>query len=581
MNSNVRKLLFMIPLPILSISFCLEAKRSPFDVSSKSPTSSAILSRAFSGTTATATSSTSTATTSPTSTYTGTKTFTSLVPGESFSFDPKFTGQITSITISPAASTLPPGISFDPTTGIVSGTPIAQNAAYPLTTFTITATGPNGTVPVTFDISVLGSGDNVWTKLVAGSGGHTYGTYGGLNHDSGYLYVSGTSSASSIDSISNLESAGYNSGLITKYSTSGTKAWTVLFGTDTPANININVSANYLDSSGNIYVSGVVWPSGATGTFHSNSIPNQRTLFVTKYNSSGTRLWTSVKNTVPCTGGYLTVDSSGNSYITGTVLAGGLDSFVNSAWTDDGLPLVKFDSNGNWVATGGASAGSSTNGNLAGRGVATDASGNIYVLAQANKNAPCGFGGANYGASLLKFNSSLVYQTCTALGNAAYQTYALGLSKDSSGNFYATGYTAGNLGGQTKTGALDMFIVQYNSSMSIAWVRLLGVSGANTYGNWVTVDSQNNVYVTGNTNGNLDGQTKSGAQDMFIAKYDTSGNRIWTKLLGSSGSTADGQGVTFDSNSTMYVSGSINGSIGSETNSYAPNNALMITRFVK
>ncbi len=126
-----------------------------------------------------------------------------------------------------------------------------------------------------------------------------------------------------------------------------------------------------------------------------------------------------------------------------------------------------------------------------------------------------------------------------------------------------------------------MFIAKYSSGMVLQWVRLSGVAAANTYGNWITLDSTNNIYVTGNTNGNLDGQTKSGVQDMFVIKYDTSGNKIWTKLLGSSGSTADGQGVTFDTAGTMYASGTINGNIGGQTNAAAPNYALMITRFVK
>lgn len=572
-----RNLTVSICLILFSVNQCLQTKRSGFD--SSKPQSAVI--QYLAGISAVFIPSGVSVSSSPSSTYSGSKDFSSAVPGEYFELNPGFTGQISSISLSP--STLPAGISFDPSTGKVSGTPTLTNSGFPSTEYTITAVGPNGAVTFTFQLGVLGSGANVWTKLIAGNGGHTYGTQGGLNYDpvSGYLYGTGTTNAASLDSINNLESAGYNSGLIVKYSTSGTKSWTVLFGTDTPANININVSANYLDSSGNIYVSGVVWPSSATGTMNSLSIPNQRTLFVTKYNSSGTRLWTAVKNSVPCTGGYLTVDSSGNSYVTGTVLSGGLDSFTNLAWTDDGLPVVKFDSSGNWVTTGGASASSTANGNLAGNGITTDTSGNIYVIAQANKNAPCGFGGTNYGASLLKFNSSLVYQSCTALGNSAYHTFPYGISKDSAGNFYVTGNTAGNLSGQTKSGSVDMFIAKYNSSMTIQWVRLLGVAGAATTGNWITTDSQNNIYVTGNTNGNLDGQTKSGNQDMFIAKYDTSGSRIWTKLLGSSGSTADGKGVTFDSNSTMYASGSINGSIGSETNAYAPYNAFMITRFVK
>lgn len=352
MDSNVIKLLFLI-IPF-SFSFCLKAKKSPFDVSKPSSTSGLIAAAGIKVTSSSSSTSSST-TAAPASSYSGSKTFTSLVPGESFSFDPKFTGQITSITISPAASTLPPGITFDPTTGIVSGTPTPQTSAYPQTTFTITATGPNGTVPITFDISVLGSGDNVWTKLLAGTGGNTQATSGGLIHDpiSGNLYITGTTTGTSIEGMNTLETSGYNTGLLTKYTIQGEKVWTVLLGTATVVDTNINVASNYVDSAGNIYVSGTVWTNASAATFESYSIPggSSRRLFVTKYNSAGTKLWTTVKNATTATGGYLTVDSSGNSYIAGTVLAPSMDSFTNTGWTDDGLPLVKFDTNGNWVST--------------------------------------------------------------------------------------------------------------------------------------------------------------------------------------------------------------------------------------
>ena len=50
----------------------------------------------------------------------------------------------------------------------------------------------------------------------------------------------------------------------------------------------------------------------------------------------------------------------------------------------------------------------------------------------------------------------------------------------------------------------------------------LGTS-SNDYGNGVTVDSSNNIYVTGTTNGGLDGNTHSGGQDLFLVKYNSSG----------------------------------------------------------
>ena len=118
----------------------------------------------------------------------------------------------------------------------------------------------------------------------------------------------------------------------------------------------------------------------------------------------------------------------------------------------------------------------------------------------------------------------------------------------------------------------------------LLFFSLAGIAGANTVANSIVLSndgSGNYLYITGYTEGNLDGQTKTGVRDLFITKYDLSGTRQWTKLLGSAGSSTNGNAIAFDNNGTMYAAGSINGDIGGQTNPAAPNNALMITRFVK
>ena len=50
----------------------------------------------------------------------------------------------------------------------------------------------------------------------------------------------------------------------------------------------------------------------------------------------------------------------------------------------------------------------------------------------------------------------------------------------------------------------------------------LGTSG-HDIGLEVTVDSSNNIYVTGRTRGGLDGNTSSGGHDLFLVKYNSNG----------------------------------------------------------
>ena len=40
------------------------------------------------------------------------------------------------------------------------------------------------------------------------------------------------------------------------------------------------------------------------------------------------------------------------------------------------------------------------------------------------------------------------------------------------------------------------------------------------------MDSSDKVYVTGTTNGGLDGNALSGTFDLFVTKYDSAGNRL-------------------------------------------------------
>ena len=63
-----------------------------------------------------------------------------------------------------------------------------------------------------------------------------------------------------------------------------------------------------------------------------------------------------------------------------------------------------------------------------------------------------------------------------------------------------------------------------NSSGTKQWTKQLGTSSYD-YGRGVTTDSSDNIYVTGYTSGDLDGNTNSGSYDIFLVKYDSSGTK--------------------------------------------------------
>jgi len=218
-------------------------------------------------------------------------------------------------------------------------------------------------------------------------------------------------------------------------------------------------------------------------------------------------------------------DSSGNVYVTGGT-KGGLDGNTSAGNTD--LFVVKYNSSGTkeWTKQLGSSGRDSAN------GITIDSSGNVYVTGVT-------FGGLDWNTSagandlfVVKYNSSGTKEWTEQLGSASTDT-ANGVATDSSGNVYLAGVTYGGLDGNSNEDNADLFVVKYNSSGTKQWTKQLGTSSTDL-ADGVATDSSGNVYVVGYTYGGLDGNTNTGASDLFVVKYNSSGTKQWTKQLGSS-----------------------------------------------
>jgi len=159
------------------------------------------------------------------------------------------------------------------------------------------------------------------------------------------------------------------------------------------------------------------------------------------------------------------------------------------------------------------------------------------------------------------------WQIAIAIGSTgnyqlATHDFANGVVTDSSGNVYVTGGTKGGLDGNTSAGNTDLFVLKYNSSGTKQWTKQLGSSGRDS-ANAIAIDSSGNLYVAGITYGGLDWNTNSGANDLFVVKYNSSGTKQWTEQLGTPSSDA-ANAVATDSSGNVYVVGVTYGVVGDE-----------------
>jgi len=338
--------------------------------------------------------------------------------------------------------------------------------------------------------------------------------------------------------------------------------WTQQFGTSE----DDYVGGVTVDSSNNIYVTGST-SGGLDGNTNSGNdckFPPCGDIFLVKYNSGGTKQWTKQFGTSSGdSGNGVTVDSSDNIYVTGRT-EGGLDGNTNSGGQD--IFLVKYNSSGTkqWTQQLGTSSGDS------GTEVTVDSSDSIYVSGYTSGGLDNNTNSGDYDIFLVKYNSSGTKQWTQQLGTIE-KDYGFGMTVDSSDNIYVTGRTEGGLDGNTNSGGQDIFLVKYNSSGVKQWTQQFGTSEGDS-GNGMTVDSSDNIYVTGSTSGGLDGNTNSGNDckfppcgDIFLVKYNSGGTKQWTKQFGTS-EIDYGSGVTVDSSDNIYVAGGTYGGLDGNTN---------------
>jgi len=177
---------------------------------------------------------------------------------------------------------------------------------------------------------------------------------------------------------------------------------------------------------------------------------------------------------------------------------------------------------------------------------------------------------------IMKVNSQEVeLDWAKQIGGTEYNL-SYSITTDATGNIYTTGYFSGTTDfdpgigtyNLTSFGSVDIFVSKIDASGNFMWAKQFGGSDGE-FGLYLILDITGNIYLTGGFSGTVDfdsgvntyNLTALGISDAFISKIDASGNFVWAKQFGRTGSNVMGSSLAVDASSNVYSTGYFSGTV--------------------
>lgn len=327
------------------------------------------------------------------------------------------------------------------------------------------------------------------------------------------------------------------------------------------------------DVFGNVYVTGAY---NGTVSFGTTTLSNSAGggMYLVKYDALGNVLWAKTQEgTGSAESDGISTDPTGNVFVTGG--GGSTVIFGTYTLTTGNVFIVKFDPNGNvlWAKSAGGglfermySISTDSNGNAFVTGYFGSASFTIGTYTLSNP-------GLNRDVFIAKYDPNGNVLWAKAADGAAggpgtgLSAYGKSISTDAGGNAVITGYFLNSaiiFGTYTLTHAagIQLFVTKYDPNGNVLWAKK--ATGGSITGNAVSTDPNNgSVFLTGRFESSSSivfdtyilSNTNTLTANIFVAKYDVSGNVLWVKAL----EDGESSGICTNFGGDTYVTGYYNG----------------------
>ncbi len=373
-----------------------------------------------------------------------------------------------------------------------------------------------------------GNGSDFANACLVDANGDVYMTGGTTSTNSAVMTTPGCQQPNYTGGAMNVQDA-----FLAKFNTQGQRLWSTYFG-EVGTEITYAITADFQND---VYIVGMT--GSTTNTYVASSAAHQSTngggydAFLAKYNSAGTKLWSTFYG------------GSGDEYGVGCIT----------------------DPSGN-VYMGGI----------------TSSSTNIATAASHQSLYAGGIGSSVYGtgdAFLAKFNSAGVRQWGTYYGGSGDE-YIYYLAADQSSNIYFAGTSSSSSANVISTasvhqtnfggGACDGMIGKFNSAGVRQWSTYYGGIGDEDF-TCCFMDVNNSALFVSGTTSSVGGTVIAsacayqsnfggGSKDSYLAKFNLTGQRLWGTYYGGTG-IEDWTGLTVDALGNVYLTAETTSSTGS------------------